>query len=241
MSRQFSTASVWKIARLSAGLIAVSSAFTTNAFAQGLEASLKTLHVDVDYALTTHKSELVESNDTGSSLRYAVGFNVGAQKQLGIVLQTESSAIDFLLNETAMSLLYRDTRITYRLGYFYIGAVSAYAEAAATGTDGEEMFSGRGSGFGYTAGVLYPVGKSLLQVDVTSAAISDFLNKDEDVTVSLGSRTDIDISGHIPISRKYMTLDLGYRQRSQPITYQDTSYTDTMQKTYIGFSFGTNM
>ncbi|MEY4631548.1 MAG: hypothetical protein RIQ81_1668 [Pseudomonadota bacterium] len=213
----------------------------STAFGQGVESGLKTIYFNSDYALTTHKSELVESNDTGSSLRYAVGFNVGTQKELGIVLQTESSAISFLLNDTAVSLLYRDTRITYRLGYFYLGAVSAYAEASATGADGTEMFSGRGTGFGYTAGFFYPVGKSLIQVDATSAAISDFLNKDEAVTVAMGSRMDIDISGHIPVSRRYFTLDLGYRQRTQPLTYQSTAYTETMQKTYIGFSMGTDM
>lgn len=221
--------------------ISLAAGFSSKAYAQGVESSLKTIHLDADYAMTTHKSELVESNDTGSSIRYGVGFNVGAQKELGIVLQTESSTISFLLNDTAVSLLYRDTRITYRLGYFYLGAVSAYAEASAEGADGAEMFSGRGSGFGYTAGALIPVGKSLLQVDVTSAAISDFLNKDEAVTVALGSRMDIDISGHIPISRRYFKLDLGYRQRTQPITYQGTAYTETMQKTYLGFSMGTDM
>ncbi len=57
--------------------------------AQEIEAGLKTIYLSTDYALTTHKSELVESNDTGSSIRYGLGFNVGDQKQLGVVLLTE--------------------------------------------------------------------------------------------------------------------------------------------------------
>ncbi len=209
------------------------------ALAQDVESGLKTIYLNSDYALTTHKSKLVESNDTGSSLRYSLGFNVGDQKELGVVLQTESSAIKFLLNETSTSLLFRDTRITYRLGYFYFGAVSGYAEAEAVAADGTDMFSGRGTGYGYIAGAYLPVGgRSLLQIDIASVSTSSFLNKDETVTVSLGSRLDIDISGHIPISKKYMTLDLGYRQRSLPIVYNSTSYTESMQKTYIGFTLG---
>ena len=207
--------------------------------AQEIEAGLKTIYFSTDYALTTHKSELVESNDTGSSIRYGLGFNVGDQKQLGVVLLTESSAINFLLNETATTLLFRDTRITYRFGYFYVGVVSAYAEAAAVAADGTDMFSGRGTGYGYAAGAYIPVGgKSLLQIDITSASVSSFLNKDEDVTVAIGSRMDIDISGHIPISKRYFTLDLGYRQRTLPITYNSVSYSESMQKTYIGFTMG---
>lgn len=210
-----------------------------HASAQDVEAGLKTIYLNSDYALTTHKSKLVGSNDTGSSLRYRLGFNVGDQKELGVVLQTESSAIKFLLNDTSTSLLFRDTRITYRLGYFYFGAVSGYAEAGAVAADGTDMFSGRGTGYGYIAGAFLPVGgRSLLQIDVASVGTSSFLNKDESVTVSLGSRLDIDISGHIPISKKFMTLDLGYRQRSLPIVYNNTSYTEAMQKTYIGFTVG---
>ena len=164
---------------------------------------------------------------------------MGDQKQLGVVLLTESSAINFLLNETSTTLLFRDTRITYRFGYFYVGVVSAYAEAAAVAADGTDMFSGRGTGYGYAAGAYIPVGgKSLLQIDITSASVSSFLNKDEDVTVAIGSRMDIDISGHIPISKRYFTLDLGYRQRTLPITYNSVSYSESMQKTYIGFTMG---
>lgn len=211
----------------------------SNARAQAVEAALKTLYVSADYAMTTHKSKLVESNDTGSTLRYSLGFNIGAAKQIGVRLQTESSGISFQLNDAATTLLFRDTKLTYRFGYFYLGAVSSYGEAAATGGDGEEMFSGRGTGFGYAAGIYMPVsGRSVLQVDVTSASISSFLNKDESVEVALGSRLDLDISGHIPITKKHVVLDLGYRQRTIPISYSGTSYTDTIQNTYIGFTFG---
>jgi len=212
---------------------------TFSASAQDVDAGLKTIYLNADYALTTHKSKLVESNDTGTSLRYSLGFNVGDQKELGVVLQAESSAIKFLLNDTSTSLLFRDTRITYRLGYFYFGAVSGYAEAGAVAADGTDMFSGRGTGFGYIAGAYLPVGgRSLLQIDVASVSTSSFLNKDEAVTVALGSRLDIDISGHIPISKKIMTLDIGYRQRTLPIVYNSVSYAETMQKTYIGFTVG---
>ncbi len=227
---------LWQASLVVAGIFFLAPA---ELLAQEIEAGLKTIYLSTDYALTTHKSELVESNDTGSSIRYGLGFNVGDQKQLGVVLLTESSAINFLLNETATTLLFRDTRITYRFGYFYVGVVSAYAEAAAVAADGTDMFSGRGTGYGYAAGVYIPVGgKSLLQIDITSASVSSFLNKDEDVTVAIGSRMDIDISGHIPISKRYFTLDLGYRQRTLPITYNSVSYSESMQKTYIGFTMG---
>lgn len=208
------------------------------ALAQVVQSTLKTLYVSADYAMTTHKSKLVESNDTGSSVRYDLGFNIGAAKQIGLRLQSESSAIAFALNDSSTSFLFRDTKLTYRYGYFYLGAVSAYGEAAASGAGGTEMFSGRGTGFGYAAGFYLPVGRSVLQVDLTSASIASFLNKDESVEVSLGSRLDIDISGHIPLSKKHVLLDLGYRQRSLPISYAGTSYTDTIQNTYIGVTFG---
>lgn len=214
----------------------------TLALAQDVEANLKTVYVSADYAMTTHKSGLVESNDTGSTTRYSLGFNVGDRKQLNVALQTETSAISFALNSTATALLYRDTRISYRMGYFYLGIVSAYAEASAQSAGGTDIFSGQGAGTGYNAGVYIPVGgRALLQVDLTSVAISGFLNKDEAVTVSMGSRTDIDIVGHLPISKRSVGLDLGYRQRTQPITVADVTTTETVMNTYIGFSFGTEM
>lgn len=214
----------------------------TPALAQDVQANLKTVYVSADYAMTTHKSGLVLSNDTGSTTRYSLGFNVGDTKQLGVALQTETSAINFALNETSTAMLYRDTRFTYRMGYFYLGVVSAYAEASAAAADGTDIFSGQGAGTGYIAGFYVPVGgRSLLQVDFTSAAIASFLNKDEAVTVAMGSRTDIDITGHLPISKRSVGLDLGYRQRTQPITVADVTTTETIMNTYIGISFGGEM
>lgn len=230
------------IFRTPASMLAVGLLIPADCFAQEIQSSLKTIYFNADYGLTTHKSELVESNDTGSSLRYSLGLNVGDQKQLGVVLQTESSTINFLLNETSTAVLYRDTRITYRLGYFYIGVISAYAQASAVAADGTDIFSGQGSGTGFAAGAYIPVGgRSLMQIDITSAGIADFLNKDENVEVKMGSRMVIDIAGHIPISKRYFNLDLGYRQRTQPFTVAGTSTSETVTTTYVGFSIGNEM
>jgi hypothetical protein len=208
-------------------------------FAEGdsVGAVLPAAWLAVDYGLTTYKSKLVESNDTGSMLNYSIGANVGAQKTFGLVIRTDSSAIAFALNESAIASTWRDTVIRWRWGYAYLGGVLGQTTFKAETAD-EVALEGTGTGYGGNFGIFLPVGKgNAMQLDVTSVTIGEFSDA-EQRSVTFGPRTDINISGQIELARRMVHSIVGYRYRTHALKAGDVSAAELHTATWFGLSLG---
>jgi hypothetical protein len=222
-----------------AGVFIFACTFVSSANADEFERRLKTVYLEADYGLSTYKSKLVESNDTGSITSYTIGANIGADKPVAFVIRSDQSAISFLLNESAITSSWRDTIIRYRWGYMYVGGVMGQTtwEVKSAGAD---LFAGTGSGYGGNFGIMFPIGaRNLFTIDATSMTASTFVEKNEQ-DVKMGARTDINMYGNIGLTRDSLDLIVGYRQRSHSISYLSTSYAEIHTATFFGFQMGSD-
>lgn len=213
--------------------------FTEQANADDIESQLPTIYLAADYGLSTYKSKLVESNDTGAITSYTLGANVGASKPVAILIRSDQSDIKFLLNESEIASSWRDTIIRYRWGYVYLGGVLGQTtwEVKSAGVD---LFAGTGSGYGGNFGIMVPIGaRNLFTLDVASVTASTFVEKNEK-DVKMAARTDINFLGNIGITRNSLDLLVGYRQRSHAVSYEATSYAEIHTATFFGFQMGSD-
>ena len=212
---------------------------SSKAFADDFARNLKTIYLEADYGISTYKSKLVESNDTGSITSYTIGANIGNEKPVAIVIRSDQSDLKFLLNESEIASSWRDTIIRYRWGYVYFGGILGQTtwEVKSAGVD---LFSGTGSGYGGNFGATFPIGsRNLFTVDVTSLTASTFVEKNEK-DVKMGARLDVNFTGNIGITRDAIDLIVGYRQRTHSVSYLGTSFAESHAATFFGFQMGSD-
>lgn len=211
----------------------------SRAGAQEFDRRLKTIYLGGDYGLSTYKSKLVESNDTGSITSYSIGANIGTDKSAAFVLRSDQSSIAFALNESKIESSWRDTIIRYRWGYVYFGAIIGQTTWDVKRT-AEDLFAGTGSGYGGNFGLLLPLGnRNLFTIDIASVTASSFVEKNEK-DVKMGARTDISMWSNIGLTRDAIDLLVGYKQRSHSVSYDGTSYAEVHTATFFGLQMGSD-
>ena len=80
-------------------------------------------YLDTQFGLMTYNSKLVNSNDTGTALRYGVGSSAGSEGQLRFLLMMDTQTTSFALNDSIVAMSWQDTSIRYQWGFVYLGAV----------------------------------------------------------------------------------------------------------------------
>ena len=203
-----------------------------NATDNGETAESDTAYFFGNYGLTTYKSKLVASNDTGSSVTYGLGANAGSEKQLGFEYRVETQTTPFALTSSSIASVWTSTIVKYRLWYIDLGIVIGNAKITSK-RESEEILDVIGSGYGGYGGLLIPMGRnSLLYLNGMSVATAKPVDTKARV-IAVGSRTDIDFGTRIGILKKGLDFTLGYRRRSNTITEAATT-------TYFGFHTGIN-
>ena len=214
-------------------------ASSTGAFADELTDKAKTAYLFADYGLGTYKSLLVASNDTMGVMTYAIGANAGQNKDLGIEYRVETQTASFALNQSSIATSWTSTIIKYRLWAFELGPVIGKSAVKANRA-GTEILDVVGSGYGGYFGMMLPLGKnSLIYLNAMSVANSDTVDRKER-TITLGSRTDVELGARIGITRKALDVTLGYRRRANAITEGGASYNELQTATFVGFHAGTD-
>jgi len=186
----------------------------------------------LNYGMSTTKSKLVASNDTGTSLGYGIGGFAGSSRNLEFNLGFETDSTAFLLNDSKIVYDWQDTKLNYHLGYFYAGAVFSRLNLKVN-AQGADTVDAAGSGYGASLGFLTPVGRGgSLRIDVTTVSIATM--KNALVTeVSVPSRLDIDIGSAVDIWGKWLDFTFGYRMRTVTVK-NASSFSDTETSTYLG-------
>jgi len=188
--------------------------------------------VDVQYALTTSKSKLVGSNDTGTALRYGLGGYAGSNSNLAFLMHFDRDTTGFLLNDSKMDMSWQDTRIRYHMGYFYLGALFTRLEMTAN-KEGVDVVDAAGSGMGINAGTLIGIGRGgSVYLDVMTATLPTMKNA-IDQEIAITQRMDIDIGGSIDLTSKLLDLTFGYKIRNVTVK-TDAAYAELLSTTYAG-------
>ena len=202
-----------------------------------VESQVRTVYLTADFGASTYKSKLVLENDTGNSIRYSLGAYVGAHKQVNIKIVRETAPITFAINSSSIKSQWDDTIISYRLGYFSLGAVLESTRMEST-MSSAPLFTATGTGYGGTVGFMTPLTRfTLLHFEATQATISQLQEKDQK-DVTFGPRLNIDAGATVDITKTSLDFMFGYRYMKHTITYQGTSNAELKTTTYLGFCTG---
>jgi hypothetical protein len=212
---------------------------------------------------TVYKSEMVQSNDTSTTVNYGFGVYAGQDRQIGMSFQREQGSYAFPLNGASIVSQVEDMNLRYRYGPVYLGlvvnnsqlTVSAPPDADDDGfldqnTDAEEYMKVMSTGMGGNFGVAIPIGKSssvYLDVSsVTTSLVQQSYIENADTTangftekeISLGPRTDIDLGGSIGLVKSWLDMSFGFKQRTLGVTVDGTAFSEAITNTYISFVAG---
>jgi hypothetical protein len=207
---------------------------STNAAAAGSD-DAPTLMAEANYGLTTHKSALLSSNDTTTTLRYGAQVLAGDSKHLAFAYFAESTTTAFELNSASMASNWTQTYIRYRGDYFYAGVVIASLTCVAMSDASTTVFSMVGSGYGGNLGLTLPFGRgSVFYTDITSASISEITEASK-LSLTFGSKTDVELGARMMLMKRKLYFNFGYRTSTIPITLT-TSTAETLTSTFFGFA-----
>ena len=194
-----------------------------------------TLTAEANYGLTTHKSALLSSNDTTTTLRYGAQVLAGDSKHLAFAYYAESTTTNFELNGASMASSWTQTYIRYRSDYFYAGVVIASLSCLAMSDASTTTFDMVGTGYGGNLGLTLPFGKgNVFYTDITSASISEVTEASK-LSLTFGSKTDVELGARMTLMKRKLYLNFGYRTSTIPITLS-SSTDETITSTFFGFA-----
>lgn len=185
---------------------------------------------------TSHKSGLVESNDTSSSLVYGIQIHGGDENQIGSEFLVDSTKVDFALNDTAMTTEWQEMAFRYNLGPLYAGIVVSNVNLTAqkAGTESGSLLQGFGKGFGAQLGCQIDFDRgSHIILDLRGVSFPDMKELNQK-SLSLGTRIDVDVRGSVDLTRNFLDAMFGFRYRTYSATLDDVSGEETVATTYLG-------
>jgi len=228
------------------------------ALATDSEPGRPTFFLDISGGYSIFKSELVQSNDTGITARYAFGVNGGADHQVGMLFARESSTIAFKNTASSVALSWQDVDLRYRLGPLYFGLVvssstwTVKSPARVAGKidetlTSEEYIDLTASGYGGNVGLQLPVGKrNLLYADLTYVTIGAVQQKAagangsaaalaaaERVT-TIGPRMELDLGAAIALTRNLVDATVGFKYRTYSVSVDSAASKELLNTTYAG-------
>ncbi|MFW7380827.1 MAG: hypothetical protein ACOH5I_18575 [Oligoflexus sp.] len=194
-----------------------------------------TFYLDLQYGLSTTKSKLVGSNDTGSSLRYGLGSYAGRDGQFGFRLFGSVEQTRFELNDSLIQSQWQDTMLSYFFGYFYLSVMLSRVEIKVK-EQGLDILDAAGSGYGFGGGMHFTVGKSnLIYFDVFQVSVAELKNTLEQ-KASIPQRMELDLGARIAIWERWLDLNFGFRM--QQLGYKTiANFRDASHATYLGWRF----
>ena len=207
-----------------------------------------------------YKSTLVQSNDTALTTRFGFGLYAGAERNLGMLLERESSKFTFKLNGSSLAVDWQDVEVRYRLGPVHAGVLissttqQAKAPPDTTGTGilnpkatAVDLISVVGTGYGMHLGAMFPVGRrSSLWFNAAQVSTTFVQSKAFDPakatnaaslntrTVTIGPRTDLDFGGSLGLTRQRLDAIAGFKMRSYSLTVESKAYKEQVNSTYLG-------
>ena len=210
-----------------------------------------------------YKSEMVQSNDTSTSVNYGFGVYGGADKSVGMMLQREQGTYTFTLNGSSIITTNQDIHLRYRYGPLYLGLIvnSSQLEVAAPpdadgdgfldqNTDAEAYMKDSNTGMGANVGFNIAVTRAAsVYLDINSVTTSlvqqSYIENAEteangftEAEIAIGPRLDIDLGGSIAITKNWLDMNFGFKQRTMSVTVDTSTYKEQINSTYVGLRTG---
>lgn len=215
--------------------------------------------------LSTYKSKMLQSNDTGTTIGYGLALHAGDERGMSMGLEREQSTFPFALNNASLALETQDVDLVYRWGPVYAGMMfsqaSWYAKAPADAnadrlldqnSTAEEYLDILAPGYGARTGLRVAFSRrGAAFIDVryaTASKVQQATPKDPSTggitgtspalgrQVTVGPRMMVDFGASLPITRDLLSFIAGYRYRTYSLTIESESFAELHTSTYIGMA-----
>jgi hypothetical protein len=222
-------------------------------------------NVHASGGLSTYKSKMLQSNDTGTTINYGLALHAGEERGMSMGLEREQSTFPFSLNNASLALETQDVDVIYRWGPVYAGMMFTqagwYAKAPADAngdklldqnSTAEEYLDILAPGYGARTGLRVAFSKrGAAYIDVryaTASKVQQATPKDASTggivgtspalgrTVAVGPRMSVDFGASLPITRDLLSFIAGYRYRTYGLTVESESFAELHTSTYIGMT-----
>jgi len=232
-------------------------------FAKANDQNTPSFFFNVGGGYSIYKSEMVQSNDTSTSVNYGFGVYGGSDKSVGMLLQREQGTYTFALNGSSIITSHQDVHLRYRYSSFYAGLVinSSQIEVSAppdTNGDGfldqniaaQEYMKVSNTGMGINLGANISVTRTAaVYIDVSSVTTSlvqqSYIENEEtaaegftEAEITIGPRMDIDLGGSIAITKNWLSMTFGFKQRTMTLTVDNSPFNEQINTTYLGLRAG---
>jgi hypothetical protein len=219
----------------------VGAAFTTVAACSSpaLAASSdaeRALSVSGGAAFVTHKSKLVNSNDTGLAYTYGLRVLGGSANTILVDVRGSMGTTAFALNETSIATNDLVFLFGYNFGWGYVGAGAGTLQIAATLPDSAlETYSRTYAGCLGTSFSLSRGTGFFLDGRVTSP----FETKEtQQQTVSVGLGMAVEAGATFDITRRALDLQAGVRYATQAVTFGGVGGGETLTSPFVSLRWG---
>lgn len=214
-------------------------------FDDAADRSAASAFVRAEGNMTTYKSGMLTSNDTGVGNTYTLGAHVGTDRSFGVLYNVDSSVVTFGINKGKVATTWTDTIIRYRMGAFYLGGVIGSVALQVTAPESQDpTIDGKtpvdvnldvvGTGYGGNGGFVLGFGRNnAWYLDATTVSIAAARDL-EQTDVTFGSRLDLDTGISFFITRSVFDMMVGYRTRQYSIKVAE-SYAESLSATYLAF------
>lgn len=192
--------------------------------------------IEAGGGLSTVKSQAVQSNDTSIAIRVGMSVFGGPSKRVGARVYYDSSTTNFSLNDSQSTEIFQDNVLLWRWGFVHAGVLLHTSQISLV-REGAPLIEAFGTGFGGQGGLSAEVGRgniALLEATfATTGNTQDVLQNE----VTIGSRLDIFVGGHIKLTRTSVDLVFGLRQRSYSLDIGGEGFAETSTATWLGLTY----
>ena len=216
----------------------IAFAQTSKVYGAPMDRKTPTVFARGDAGYTTFDSRMVDSNASGTSVRYSAGAWAGDSRTLGMSFTSADTRMKFPLNESKISTSFRDLRAQARFGWVTPTFVASLSEMKGN-KEGTEIVDLYGTGFGGGLGVHAPIYERLvLRFEGIFVRTGKAYDK-QTRKVSLGDRMEGDAAASFAVLKDILDLNVGYSLRRYTVGVEADTWKESQSTPYVGLQLGT--
>ena len=226
------------------------------------EADVPYFYAQASGGYSVYKSQLVQSNDTSTTVAYGFGGYAGERRTIGFAMMREQGSFGFDLNNSTIVYEFQDFHLHYRYKIVYAGLlISQSSWMIDTPPDLDQdlrpdpdgtaapVVEALGTGYGVHLGFVfafwrrnllaaelaYHAAQSVFAKAIPDTASGD-LNTLVEKDVAIGNRIDIDLGARFEMTKRLFGMT-GFRYRSMSLESDGNAASELNSTTYLGLRY----
>lgn len=219
----------------------ITSLFFSGGFAfGGGRPNLPTFFINATAEYATYKSELLESNDIGTGIEYALGVHAGSENQIAAILSQRTEAVSYALNEASYASSEQSFVFRYYLGVFYLGVGIGSSKSTYKTANSTEVVLEQRNFLGQLGFIWAVFRDGELFADIMAVSPSDTSGENFENS-SLEMKTTGHLGTTFKITRRSLRFSFGIRYASRSGTIEGVTGSEVVTTPIVGFTYGVDI